>query len=449
MKAILMMSLLICAGASAQDHFSGINTSQRVGMQNISMNPAELANLRSKYEVQLLALSVNASNNKVGFGDIGEDNFEELLFAGSEAADLRFDAEFNGPAFAFRLEKWGFGIATKAHAKLSLIDIDVNIGEAIENDNVLFGSTTIANNYNQRINGATWGELGFSAARNLYDTEKHKISAGVTLKILFPGSYANFGADEFTGTIDNSVGTSYLNATQANLNIAYSGNLAENFTDFSDYSSSLFGSPNGFGADLGVNYQYKDKVDPKKYIINAGLSIRNIGSMTFKDDNNASTNYVLNIPPPTPGNPGLDLQQFDDVEGLDDIEQILLDSGYLTKTDEEKDFKVKLPTTFTAYADVKIVPRLYMTVYAKQKLNKDEGNDQIASQNLISLTPRFTINNFELWSTWSSNEVSGVAGGIGLRAYGFFIGSGSAITALISDAKQGDIYLGYSFGFKQ
>lgn len=61
---------------------------------------------------------------------------------------------------------------------------------------------------------------------------------------------------------------------------------------------------------------------------------------------------------------------------------------------------------------------------------------------------RYSWDNFELWTNWSSNEVSGVAGGFGLRAYGFFIGSSSVITALISDAKQGDVYIGYSFGLK-
>lgn len=450
MKRFLLLSLTLAGTTlSAQDHFSGINTSQRVGIQNVHLNPAELANLRSKYEVHLFSASVGISNNKIGFSDLsGDDNLEDLIFRGTDPVDLRFDAELIGPSFAFRYKKWGFGFTTKANAKLDLIDVDVNIGDAISNSDVLLGTTTISNNFNQRLSGTTWGEIGLSAARNIYDSEKHELNVGATIKLLFPGSYANFGADRFTGTIYNDIGTSYLADAQANLNIAYSGNLGENFTDFSDYSSSLFGKLNGFAADLGANYQWKG-TESAKYLLNAGLSIRNIGAMTFKDANNASTNYVLNIPPPTIGDPGLDLSQFDDTESLEEVEQILLNSGYLNRTDAEtKDFKVKLPTTLSLYADVKVIAGFYVTLFTKQKLNKDEANDQIASQNVFSVTPRYSWNNFEIWSNWSSNEVAGVAGGVGLRAYGFYVGSGSVITALASDAKQGDFYIGYSFGLR-
>ena len=450
MKKVVLTALLVSAATmNAQDHFSGINTSRRVGIQNISLNPAELANLTSKYETNLFSLSVGVANNKVGFNDItGDEDFEDLIFAGSEAADLRFDAEITGPSFAFRLNKWGFAVSTRAYAKLDLVDIDVNIGEAISNSELIFGSTEISNNYNQRLNGTTWGELGFSVARNLYDTEKHKFSAGATLKLLFPGSYANFGADKFNGTITNELGTSYLSGANANLNIMYSGNLGDNFTDFSDYSSSLFGKLNGFAADLGANYQLKGK-ENQRYLINAGLSVRNIGSMSFKDANNSSTNYQLNIPTASAGNPGLNLTQFEDAESLSEVEQTLLESGYLDRTEpDNKDFKVKLPTVLALYADIKVISSFYVTLLTKQKLNDDGGNNQVASQNVISVTPRMAWKHFELWSNLSSNEISGFSAGLGLRAYGFYLGSSSAITALASDAKQGDVYIGYSFGLK-
>ena len=42
--------------ASAQDHFGGITTSKRVGILNVGMNPSELSNLKSKFEVQLFPL---------------------------------------------------------------------------------------------------------------------------------------------------------------------------------------------------------------------------------------------------------------------------------------------------------------------------------------------------------------------------------------------------------
>jgi hypothetical protein len=66
---------------------------------------------------------------------------------------------------------------------------------------------------------ASWGEIGFSAARNLFENDKNKFSVGTSLKLLFPGSYTNFGADKFQGKINIVVGEAYLNDTKANLNM--------------------------------------------------------------------------------------------------------------------------------------------------------------------------------------------------------------------------------------
>ncbi len=446
-KITLLFSFLFLTPVFAQDHFAGINTSQRVSILNAQINPAELVNLNSKYEINLFGISVNAANNKIGIGDLDAENLEDFIFSGSEAVNLRFDSEINFPSFAMRLDKWAFGLGVKAYVKLDLVDIDVNIGDAIvgEGLNAILNSTTVANNYNQRMYGTTWGEVALGAARELYENDKHKISAGATLKLLFPGSFANFGADKFTGTFNRAVGVNTLTDAQANLNFAYSGNLGDSFTDANDYSSSLFGSLNGTSVDLGANYQWKD-TDGKNYKINAGIAFRNMGSMTFKDNNNAATDYNLTIQ----GGESLDLDQFEDAESLAEVETILLNSGFLDKTENNNtEFKVKLPAVFSAYADFKVVPKFYVTLYAKQRLNDEKANDQITTQNVISLTPRFIWKSIEVWSPWANNEVSGISGGLGFRAAGFFIGSGSAITALLTDAKQADVFLGYSFGFRK
>ena len=446
MKNIFCVALLMgILPVLAQDHFAGINTSQRVSWINAQINPAELADVTSKYEIHVFSASINASNNKIGFSDlVGGSNFEDLIFRGEERVNFRVDAELNGPAFAYKYEEWSFGIATRAYAKMDMVDIDPRIGDAITTagNSGILATTVVSNNYNQRLSGTSYGEVALSAARNLFDSDKHRLNGGLSLKLLFPGSYANFGADAFSGTINSGIGNATLTDANANLNIAYSGNLGENFTDFSDYSNSLFGKLNGFAVDFGVNYQLKDNT-AGTYKLKAGIGFRNIGSMTFTDSNNASTNYVLSIGE----NESLDLDQFEGTESLEEVEAILLSSGYLNKTENNNaEFKVKTPAVFSAYADFRIVPRWFVTLMAKQKLNKDDENLQIATQNFISLTPRFTMENFEAWTTFSQNEISGFVGGLGVRAYGFFIGSGSVITALISDTEQADIYIGYSFG---
>ena len=209
MKLPILLCLLIGTSAFAQDHFSGITTSRRGGLLNASTNPAELANLKTKYEVGVFSLSFNLSNNRLGFDDlVSGDDLEQKLFEGNKDVDLRFDGEVYGPAFAMKIEKWAFSFSTKAYGKVNFNDVDPTIGDAVTNGalNSIFGASTIQSDKNQRANGTTWGEVAFGVARNVYETEEHKLSVGVTLKLLFPGSYANLGLDKFSGTITNNLG---------------------------------------------------------------------------------------------------------------------------------------------------------------------------------------------------------------------------------------------------
>ena len=446
-KHFLIITFLVINLSFAQEHFSGINISRRVGLLNASFNPAELTNLSNKYEVNVFNTSLNVSNNKVSFGDIvnSDKNIEDLIFDGNEAANMRLDLLVNGPAFAMKYNKWAFGISTSAVAKANIIDVDVNLGDALSNSgiNSVFGTTSVSSNYNQKINAASWGEIGLTLARELYDTEKYKVSAGTNIRLLFPSSFTNFGADKFNGTIVNTAGDLSLTNTQANLNIAYSGPIADGFTDANNFNDFFSSGINGYAIDLGVNFKIKADDNPKDYRFNSGLSIKNIGSMTFKSDNNVSNDYTLNIS----NTQFLDLNQFDGVDNAQDIEQILLASGYLTKTNDQKDFTIKLPTLFTAYADLKVAKRFYVSAFTQQKLVDDSENDFSTTQNSITLTPRFSGENYEIYVPLSENEISGFTGGFGFRVGGFFMGSGSILTAMIDDTKQADVYLGFRIGF--
>ena len=445
----------LCAmSMSAQDHFSGLRNSNKIGVLNTSTNPAELINMSSKYDINLFSISISAANNKLGFSDLvgSSSDIEAKIFAGNEPINLRVDAEIYGPGFAMKTNKWAFGVTTKSYIKANIVDVDSQLGKAIieGNDSALISNTILKSDYNQRINATTWGELGFTVARNLIDTEKHKISGGASIKLLFPGAYANVGIDKFQGNIDYKLNgatppapTAYLNNVNTQLNIAYSGNLANS----SDVASAIMGKMNGLALDLGVNYQLKDKKS-EGYLLNTGLAFKNMGSMTFKDQGNSSTNYSLNIPTGTTFNPGLDLQSFENADGLKDVETILKNKGYLTTNQAESDIKVKLPAVFSAYADIKVVSKLFVSLYTQQKLGNDSDNKQVTTQNVFSVTPRFSLNNFEVFSPWASNEISGTTGGFGMRVYGFYLGSSSILTALASDSKQADFYMGYRLALR-
>lgn len=445
MKNLLLLPILLSTiSGFSQDHFSGINTSKRVGILNIGMNPSELSNLNSRFEVQLFSSSVNVSNNKITFNDIIDgNNLENLIFKGSEPVNFNIDTEFYGPGFAIKLLKWGFAVSSKGYIKGNIVDVDPNLGSALTSNaiNAIGGSSVISSANNQRMNTTTWGEIGFSVAHKIYENKKHKINGGVTFKLLFPGAYANIGLDKFQGTITENSGNFILTNAVANMNIAYSGNLGAEFTNTSDYTKSVFGNLQGMATDIGVDYQLLGS--GKNYKLKIGAALKNMGNMTFKSSDNYSTDYSLSIQ----GSQQLNLNQFQNINGVQDIEQVLIDSGFLNTTPKNKDFKVQLPTVLNLYADIKIVPKLNVTLFTQQKINNNSANDQITSQNIISATPRFSVGFFEAYIPVAINEVSGTTAGFGFRLGGFFLGSNSVLSALSNDGKQADFYTGFRFGF--
>lgn len=447
MKKITYLVLaLVSLNAYSQEHFSGISTSKRVGILNGSMNPSEFANLYSKYEIQVTTLSLNVSNNKVGYKDLSKsDDLESLIFDGKGNVNFDISAEVSLPSFAMRYKKWGFGIVTKGNIRASVIDLDSDLGNALINNelNSISGVTNILSKDNQRVNATTWGEVGLSAARSLYQTEKHQLNAGVTFKLLFPGSYANMGLDNFTGKVVNDPNGLALTDTNTSLNLAYSGNFGSSFSDSDDYIKSVFGSLNGFATDFGVDYQLLN--EDQSYKLKIGASIKNLGSMTFSGADNVSQNYKLEIP----SGQSLDLDQFENVKGVKDVEVILDNSGYFTKSNTAEEFKVKLPSVFNFYADYKFIPRLSVTAFLQQKMGDQTSDDQISSRNMFTITPRVTFGAFEAFIPVGNDEISGSTVGLGFRVGGFFLGSNSILSAITSDSKQADVYFGFRFGFRK
>ena len=223
---ILSLTLITTCYSYSQEHFSGISTSKRGGLLNANNNPAELVNMNSKFEVNAFNFSLGMANNKLTFSDlVSGDNLEDKIFEGDEAVNLRLDAQILGPSFAFKYKKWGFGITSLANIKANVINVDSKLGDAIQNGELsnILSQTVISSNDNQRLNATTWGEIDLTIARNLIDLPKHKLNVGTNLRLLFPGAYANFSADNLNGTIVNNFGDISLVDATANINIAYAG----------------------------------------------------------------------------------------------------------------------------------------------------------------------------------------------------------------------------------
>lgn len=450
MKKYILLSLIFLFSTSeifSQEHLLGITTSSRGGLLNGFNNPAELSNMNMKFDVNLFNTSVNFSNNKLSFNDLLDgSNLEDKFFSGTEAANVRVDALVIGPGIAFKNGNWTYAISTLANIKANIINVDTNLGDAIQNGALsnLISQTTLSSLENQRLNAATWGEIDFSLSRKLIDIARHQVNAGATVKLLFPSAYANFSASNLQGTIQNNLGDIQLANASAQVNLAYSGFLGNDFNDTSNYANFFKQGINGVAFDIGGTYRFKE-ANSNKYIISAGLAVKNIGVMSYKDDTNTSIDYNLNV-----GNsPTLDLNQFESANSLTEIETILAqpqNAQFFQKTKTNEAFKVKLPTTINVYADFKVTSKFYATASINQKVTDDSESDVTTTQNTYSIIPRLIFGQFEMFAPQTSNEISGFTSGFGMKIYGFYLGSSSIVTAALNNSKQADIYLGFRFG---
>lgn len=450
MKNRFLFSLVLIFSVSvifSQEHFSGITTSSRGGLLNGYYNPAELSNINMKFDVSIFNTSVNFSNNKLSFSDLMDGtDLESKFFSGTEATNVRIDALIIGPGLAYKNGNWTYAISTLANIKANIINVDTKLGDAIQNGSLsnIISQTTLSSLENQRLNAATWGEIDLSVSRKLIDIARHQINAGATIKLLFPSAYANFSASNLQGTIQNNFGDIQLANASAQVNLSYSGFLGNDFNDTSNYSKFFSQGINGVAFDIGGTYRFKE-ADSNKHILTAGLAIKNIGGMSYKDDTNTSIDYNLNV-----GNfPTLDLNQFESASSLTEIEEILSqpqNAQFFQKTKTSQSFKVKLPTTINAYADFKLSDKFYATATINQKVTDDSEYDITTAQNTYSIIPRFVYRQFEMYAPQTSNEISGFTSGFGFKVYGFYLGSSSIITAALNNSKQADIYLGFRVG---
>ena len=452
-KLTCLVLFLVAQLVQAQEHFAGISTSKRVGIINLTINPSELANLNNHFEIQLLSSSMNVANNKVGFNDLMDDtNTENLLLSGTKPINFNFSNEIMGPGVAVRLLKWRFAVTSKVNIKAGGLNVNPVLASYLTGSDTQvlpIGGDVINYFSNQRFNGTMWGEVGFAVARKVWENEKGLLNAGINLKMLFPGAYANMGIGNFNGTVtNNNAGDLVLKDTDANVNFAYSGSLAQEFTNSQQYTNSLFGNLDGLTADIGVDYQLKKG---NSYKLKVGASIMNLGGMTYNDNNNNSSDYKLKIS----GDQSLVLNFFDGIDDIPAIKQHLIDLAALpagdpnkiefTEITSNKDFRVSLPTTLNLYADVHLISKLNVTLFTQQKLNSNSGNNQITAQTIYSVTPRFGIGFFEAYLPLSTNDVSGTNAGLGFRLGGFFMGSNSILSSISSNAKQADVNFGFRF----
>lgn len=427
MKQLLIIFALTSSLQSIAQSYIGYDTDNFNGIHGVTINPANIADSRVRFDLNLFSFSALVANDYVG---LSLDNatqlsdgfdFTNLTTTASSQNRVLANVEVLGPSFMFNLsEKHSIGLISKVRWVNNYNNIN---GEFLES--IVDGFPTEDFSFDQNNLDATthiWGEVGLSYGRVLfYDYDKHYLKGGVTLKYLMGGGVVQ----GFSNTLSGSY-------TSSNDQVALNGDFSyvATYDEDQDPADFLNNVAPGFGADIGFIYEYRTESSRRsnandnprainKYRAKIGVSVMDIGSITYKT--REVTQYLVN-----------GAVSADELES--DFEDALENNFSETRTRE--DITVSLPTALNIHIDYKISPRFYANLNVNQTLVKQDDIYNNNRLNLITLTPRFETRFFSAYVPVSYSPLGATVVGAGLKFGGLIIGSGSVLSNLISENPQ-------------
>ncbi len=440
----------------------GVATSDWSGTSAIYLNPANVADSRHRFTIDLFSLNVGVDNDKGKLG--GTELFKSDSFTIGRL--LRFDAgtrnfnltapyvELRGPGAMYSInKKSGVALTTRVRLYNQFQEFDRNlystiidqayrrsVGEYDVQDDK-FGWTVHA-----------WTEIGATYGRVLVDRGQHMLKGGVTARYLGGISYANLRGNVLKGHYYSAKDSLRIDQSDA----YFSSNVIKNENELSqnigvgDIASYFFGSKggNGFGLDLGLVYEWRPGNDSFKYDMDGvkgiddnsvnryklrfSAAVTDIGAVRYTKDNKEATLRGT----------GSVITQDINADNFREFKDYMQRRGLQVDTFTNST-SVRLPAAIQLNVDYNIGRNFYANLaYNGNIQNRFMPGNTYYSQ--LTLTPRYDTRVFSVGAPVTYNFFSqAMKLGIGLRVGGFFLGSDDMIAYFGSTNQQGvNFYMG-------
>lgn len=469
MKAVaaFTLGLFLSSFLNAQD-FAGIRTSNYAGVSSVFYNPANIADSRHRWSFSLFNVSTFVGNDKASFRlkDIGKtldlDSLQNKMFAGGSGSSNGFvSAVVQGPSLYFNLsKKSAIALTTRARAMTNIIDIDGKLAQELLNEENSTGFPyTISSANNMVVNANGWTEFGVSYAREIMNKGNHYLKGGISLKYLAGAANASIQIDRLNTTLDLDLvrDDAYLTNSSGNIGLSFGGiNLSDiETTDLLAFKST------GFGADLGIVYEFRPanqaalqngqdglRRDLNKYKIRLAASLLDAGSINYERDISRSGGYNIRISP----SQRFYLSSLADA-GIDEFKDTLNRYPQYFTPDASKAaarYRVAMPSSLHVNADYHLHKGFYVNLASQFSLiNSTTKTESSQYYNNVVMTPRLESKGFGLYVPLMYNSLTQFTAGASLRLGGFFIGSGSVLSAAFNGSKAADVFVGFHLGSRQ
>jgi outer membrane protein OmpA-like peptidoglycan-associated protein len=434
--------------AGQAQRYMGLATSNWSSTNGLYLNPANAADSRHKFTVDLFSLNFGLDNNlaSIDFSQAtktGGDYTDALTFSNEDEFSMLLPmAEIRGPGFFVNIKgKHGIGLTTRVRAMNQFHNFNQNLYKIVR-DSI---TADITNNQKLQADGFNWtahgwSEIGLTYGGVILDKGEHFVKGGATLRYLMGAAYISVLSNNIDATYKFTGTDATLDVTNTDLHYAQTnaGSLVgDGETDFSSFFGGKAGK--GIGGDIGFVYEWRPKhanyrydmdgktgiLDQSKnpYMLRFSAAIIDMGAIKYTN-NNKTANFDTKGKTVT-------------IRGTEIADKIARDDSlrnYLKRQGVDADSatgvatKVGMPTTMVIGVDYHAIKGLYVNAtYFANMRGSDKPGNRLYSQ--FTLTPRYDTRIFtaSLPITYSMLSNS-LRAGLGLRVGGFFIGSDDIVT---------------------
>jgi outer membrane protein OmpA-like peptidoglycan-associated protein len=441
---LIVFTALSVFGSQAQD-LLGIGSSNYGGLSSVQINPANLADNRLKFEIQLFGTGFGVGNNFIGFkpsylvreGGLTSTSYPLLDptpptedFTTANFEDNRRAFVYNNiylPSLLISLnEKNSVSLSARARTYLNIDGVDEELYR------FSYNSLNYPSLYNTRITNEklsiqtmSWMEYALGYGRVLIDKEKHFLKAGVSIKALQGLQSAYLYVDNLDYEIISDSTISLYNA-----DISYGHST--NFEADQNNAAYRVVSKLGLGFDFGVIYEWRPdyekhkhdmdgetnvwKRNENKYKLKVGLSMTDLGGVKFSKGGQ-SGDFTANTS-------NWDISKLDfgttPIAALDDTL-----TARFGGSNGDANYKMNLPTAISTQIDYHIWRDLYINQTNFIAFGFNSNPNKIHDFTTISITPRWDHRIAGVSIPISYNSLMGTRTGIALRVGPVTLGTSS------------------------
>ncbi len=475
-KLLLILTFFISfTTAKAQDYL-GLSTGNYSGIHGVMLQPANVADNRYKWELNLISTNIGFQNNYIGlsrnyfinnrfsFDDYNTyDEFKRNVMTENQVSgnnvQFNLNNRLNLPSLLLTTGKKS-GIALGIQSRTSMAVDNMNPAFAKQ----LYDEWQNASTYNMPYNisgldmsALNWIEGSLTYGRVLVDNGKHFLKAGVTGKYLGGVSSWYLHAEDMNVTANND---STLSLQGSEVRYGHSE------TNISGQIADYRPDANGFGFDAGLVYEFRGRInkfkflklnkggdevytstrrDKNKYSFKLGVSLVDVGQLTF-NSTPLARDFSANVN-------GINIKN-NGIRNVQTLDTFISNNVNYLSTETGQPYTVAMPTALSGQFDLHLVKGFYVNAMAYvpfNGLNKD-ADYRVFTPNYYAVTPRWESRAAGLYVPIvynnNHNEAKDLTIGSTLRLGPLFVGTSNILTLVKKDNIQSaDLHVGFKLPF--